>query len=291
MHLLTFDIEDWFHILDNAETADISEWISFPSRLEEGVGRILDFCDRIDTKATFFILGWVAETAPDIVSEIARRGHEIGCHSYRHQLVYQQTPQEFERDLDTALSRIEAASGKRCEIYRAPGFSMTKESLWAFDALIRYDIKTDCSIFPAARGHGGLPHFPVDTPCLLEDRNGNRLEIFPIGSKKIFNRRIIFSGGGYFRLLPCPIIRKWFRDDPYIMTYFHPRDFDPDQPMIPGLSFSRKFKSYVGLRSALRKLEAVAHITQFLSLEEARRQVDWSTLPVISLSQLEGNQH
>jgi polysaccharide deacetylase family protein (PEP-CTERM system associated) len=286
MHILTFDIEDWFHILDNSTTQDISQWASFPSRLEPGVLRILDFCDKVDVKATFFILGWVAEQAPEIVAEIVRRGHEIACHSYRHQLVYRQSPKEFENDLLRALSKIEAATGIECSAYRAPGFSITSDCLWPFEILARNGIRTDCSVFPAARGHGGLPGFPFDSPCLLETEAGALLEIFPMNTRKLLNNRLIFSGGGYFRLLPYLILRRWFQDEDYVMTYFHPRDFDPDQPVIPGLRFARRFKSYVGLRSALGKLETLTSDTHFISLATARSQVDWGRVPIVNVKQL-----
>ncbi len=246
MHIITFDIEDWFHVLDNPDTNNIEQWKAFPSRLESGVNKLLGFCDQAGVKATFFILGWVAERAPDVIAEIARRGHEIACHSYRHQLVYTQTAGEFERDLVTALERIEAATGIRPNAYRAPGFSITARSVWAFDILARNGIKIDGSIFPAPRAHGGLPSFPAGGPCLLETDNSRQLKIFPMSFGHVLGRRIVFSGGGYFRVLPYAALKRGFERASYVMTYFHPRDFDPEQPIVPGLSPIRRFKSYVG---------------------------------------------
>lgn len=236
-------------------------------------------CDRIDVKATFFVLGWVAEAVPEIVAEIARRGHEIACHSYRHQLVYKQTPDEFERDLSLALNHIEAATGTCPTAYRAPGFSITTQSAWAFDILTRYGIETDASIFPAPRAHGGLPEFPAGKPCLFETTSGRLLKIFPMSYGSILGRRIIFSGGGYFRLLPYPALKLGFDRANYVMTYFHPRDFDPDQPTIPGLSLARRLKSYVGLRTCLSRLERLAATTDFMCVEEAINSIDWAHVP------------
>ncbi|MBM2294572.1 polysaccharide deacetylase family protein [Sulfitobacter pseudonitzschiae] len=286
MNILTFDIEDWFHILDNPKTVDIEQWNSFPSRIDSGVSRLLDFCDRTGVKATFFILGWVAETAPEIVAEISRRGHEIACHSYRHQLVYSQTPEEFERDLAMALDHIEAATGIRPTAYRAPGFSITRESTWAFDILARNGIDTDASVFPALRAHGGLPGFPSGEPCHLETISGQHLKIFPMSYGRVFGRRIVFSGGGYFRLLPYSALKLGFDRSDYVMTYFHPRDFDPEQPIVPGLGPVRQFKSYVGLGTSLARLERLADKIDFISIGEAIIRTDWSSVPLLASGDL-----
>jgi polysaccharide deacetylase family protein (PEP-CTERM system associated) len=282
MHILTFDIEDWFHILDNPGTADIAQWINFPSRLESGVRRLLDLCDRNSVKATFFVLGWVAETAPDIVAEIASRGHEIACHSYRHQLVYTQTPEEFERDLTLALNRIEGVIGRRPTVYRAPGFSITSESTWAFEILARNGIEVDASVFPTGRAHGGLEGFPQGEPCILDTLSGKSLRMFPMSFSSVLGQRIVFSGGGYFRLLPYAALKVGFQTSEYLMTYFHPRDFDPDQPIVPGLSRTRRFKSYVGLSSALDKLERLMSITNFLSISDASSRIRWAEVPRVN---------
>ena len=286
LHILTFDIEEWFHILDNPKTSDIEHWSAFPSRLESGVLRLLDLCDKVDVKATFFILGWVAERAPDVIAEISRRGHEIACHSYRHQLVYKQSPAEFENDLVMALERIEAATGIRPNSYRAPGFSITSQSAWAFDILARNGIEIDGSVFPARRTHGGLPAFPAGEPCILQTDAGHELKIFPMSFGTVLGRRIVFSGGGYFRLLPHAALKLGFSRSDYVMTYFHPRDFDPDQPMVPGLGPARRFKSYVGLETALAKLERLAKSTGFISIGEATEKTDWSSAPKLSMLEL-----
>ena len=278
MRILTVDVEDWFHILDNSETATEKEWANFPSRLENGLERILDAFDRHQQKATFFVLGWVAREYPDAVAEIARRGHDIASHSDMHQLVYTQTPLEFEDDLKRSLDAIEAAAGYRPTAYRAPGFSITKESVWAFNILARNGIAIDCSIFPAPRNHGGMPIFPSGGPSILETADGRTLRAFPVNFVNLFGRRIVFSGGGYFRLAPFTVLKKWFESSNYVMAYFHPRDFDPEQPLIPGLSSVRKFKSYVGLKTALTKLESILEITRFVSLKEAAEQTDWDNV-------------
>lgn len=275
MHILSVDVEDWFHILDNPSTETELEWASFPARLEEGLMRILELFDRYDQRATFFVLGWIARKYPALVAEIAQRGHEIATHSDMHGLVYKQSPKDFEEDLKKSLDSIEKAIGLRPTAYRAPGFSITENSTWAFEILIRNGIEVDCSVFPAPRSHGGLPMFPSNGPCILRTAQGKFLRAFPMSFGHLFGRRFIFSGGGYFRLSPAPLLRHWFAKSDYVMTYFHPRDFDPDQPLVPGLSLNRRFKSYVGLRSALPKLQMLLENNNFITVSEAVERVRW----------------
>jgi peptidoglycan-N-acetylglucosamine deacetylase len=273
--ILSVDVEDWFHILDNSSTATEKDWANFPSRLEDGLMRILDAFDRHGQKATFFVLGWIARKHPNAVAEIVHRGHEIASHSDLHGLVYTQSPCVFKDDLVRSLDAIENATGHRPTAYRAPGFSITERSTWAFDILAQNGIEVDCSVFPASRNHGGLPTFPTGGPCILETSNGHVLRVFPINFVNVLGLRFIFSGGGYFRLAPVGLLKRWFAASDYLMTYFHPRDFDPDQPLVSGLSAVRRFKSYYGLRSALSKLEALLETTKFMQLREAVEKVAW----------------
>ncbi len=282
MKILTFDIEEWFHILDNGSTKTEKEWTHFPSRIEKNMERILELLERKKQPATFFSLGWVARRYPAVVRNVADLGYEIGCHSDMHQLVYEQTPAQFRTDLRNALHAIEDAIGKKVISYRAPGFSVTRECPWFFEILAEEGIEVDSSIFPAPRAHGGFPDFGAATPSLVRTPAGTIKEL-PINTRSIFGKPLIFSGGGYFRILPLPILRRWFNDAEYVMTYFHPRDFDASQPMIQELSPVRKFKSYVGLRSALAKLEAILEDHEYLDLKTAVASIDWNNSPVVSI--------
>ena len=140
----------------------------------------------------------------------------------------------------------------------------------------------DSSVFPAGRAHGGFPSFTNQTPSILE-YNGIKLKEFPINTHSIFGRNIIFSGGGYFRLIPYHLIKKWSKKSKYIMTYFHPRDFDHNQPVVPGLSPLRLFKSYVGLKNSKFKLEKWLSDFEFISLEKADNMINWDKAPIIKL--------
>lgn len=275
MKILTFDIEDWFHILDHSDTRYPDQWDSYPPRLEENLDRILALLDKHQCPATFFCLGWVAERYPGLIRKISDFGYHIGSHSYGHQLAYQQTHSEFRSDLRRSIKAISDATGANIDTYRAPGFSITGDNLWVFDILSEEGIKVDCSVFPANRAHGGIPGFETDKPCIIEVAGGARLHEFPITSQAIGPARMMFSGGGYFRLLPYSVLRRMFERHPYVMTYFHPRDLDPEQPVLPNLSWKRRFKSYVGLRGSHVKLDRLLKEFEFMDVRAAAEVVNW----------------
>ena len=178
---------------------------------------------------------------------------------------------------------MQQVSGKKIDTYRAPGFSITSKNLWAFEVLQRLGIENDCSVFPASRAHGGIPNYSAARPSLIK-YNNITLNSLPINTSTILGKKIVYSGGGYFRLLPLWYLRRRFSRDNYIMTYFHPRDFDPNQPMVPGLSITRKFKSYVGLSRAYRKLECLLEEHQFINVDMAVKSVDWDSVDKVVLS-------
>lgn len=280
MKILTFDIEDWFHLLDNPKTSTVQSWQAFDSRIDSGVERILGSLRKNNQKATFFILGWIAEKYPHIVKKIDAEGHHIGSHSFAHQLAYNQSPKQFEHDLLKSKDVIENVLGKSINSYRAPGFSITENNLWAFEVLLKSGFELDSSVFPSGRAHGGFTGFGSDQPMLLNVR-GKYLKLFPINSKKILGNSFIYSGGGYFRLFPPSLLKYWFKRDEYVMTYFHPRDFDAEQPLVPGLSRLREFKSYVGLGTALPKLESIIESNKFVNLVEADKMINWDVVKTI----------
>jgi hypothetical protein len=166
--------------------------------------------------------------------------------------------------------------------YRAPGFSITRANIWAFEALKENGIDIDSSVFPASRAHGGFADFGTAQPALIE-HGGSTLMEFPINTYAVAGRRLIFSGGGYFRLLPYLVIRRMMAASPYVMTYFHPRDFDPGQPVLPGLPWHRVFKSYYGIRSSFDKLKHLLREFAFIDLKAAEGTVDWKKVPVVKV--------
>ncbi len=279
MNILTFDIEDWFHILDHKLTQVESQWETFPARIDENVDRILELLSERQLQATFFCLGWIAKRHPNVVKRIASQGQEIATHSHTHQLAYEQSPHEFREDLTCSINTLEDLTGMNIRAYRAPGFSVTHKNPWVFEALYERGIEIDCSVFPSERSHGGFPGFPAQ-PTLIS-MGEIKIKEYPINTVRLLGRDIIFSGGGYFRLLPYWVIKRLMSSSNYVMTYFHPRDFDPKQPMIQDLSCLRKFKSYCGLSSAFGKLGRLLDDFEWMDLAAADKVIDWENAPTV----------
>jgi len=282
MNILTFDVEDWFHILDNPSTKAEKQWIQLESRIHQNMDKILALLEKHNQKAIFFSIGWVARRYPEILKKIDSLGYEIASHSDMHQLVYEFNKEEFRQDLDSSIKSIEDVVGKKVRAYRAPGFSLTQQNKWVFEELVRHGVEIDCSVFPAKRAHGGFEEFGYAEPVYV-DVDGELIKEFPINVYPVLGRSIIFSGGGYFRLFPYPLIKYFMKKSNYVMTYLHPRDFDHEQPMIEGLSGFRKFKSYVGLKNSSDKLDRLISEFDFIDLQMADESIDWSKSKIIKL--------
>lgn len=274
MNILTFDIEDWFHILDNESSNNIKKWESYESRIHRNMDFIFKSLEKRKIKATFFCLGWIAEKYPDIIRSIDERGYEIGSHTYYHQLIYNQRKKDFDNDLKKSIDIISNLTGKKVKYFRAPGFSIKKENLWALEIIANNGIEIDCSIFPASRSHGGLPSFYKSEPSIIS-YNDIKLKELPISYYKFLSFPIIFSGGGYFRFFPTSTIKYLLKKNKYNMTYFHPRDFDPNQPILEGLSPFRIFKSYIGLNSAKKKFINIINEFKFVDIKTFVEDVKW----------------
>ncbi|GAB3900920.1 DUF3473 domain-containing protein [Larkinella knui] len=275
MNILTFDIEEWFHLLDNPSTKTEQDWNRYECRIHHNVDRIFRLLDDTHCRATFFCLGWVARKYPDVIRRIDAAGYDVATHSDLHQLVFEQSPMECRADLERSIKSLQDVTGKKIRYYRAPGFSVKEQNRWIFPLLVELGIEIDCSMFPAQRAHGGDTTFGIAEPCYI-DVNGSLLKEFPINTVKLLGKDLIFSGGGYFRLFPYPMIQNFMRHSSYVMTYFHPRDFDPAQPMVPGLSRLRQFKSYYGLNGCWEKLKHLLLDYDFIDLTEANKQINWS---------------
>ena len=200
-----------------------------------------------------------------------------------HQLVWQQSHAEFKEDVTSSIKLLEDITGCEVECFRAPGFSVREQDAWAYEILAEAGIKYDCSVFPAAHPHGGMPGYPKACPRIIE-YHGVQIKEFPVSFMTVVGKHIIFSGGGYFRLMPYWLIRKWSREaGDYLLGYIHPRDLDAGQPMLKGLPTMRKFKSYVGLGGAEKKLRKWLTDFDFVDIETAEKQVDWTKAPIIRL--------
>ena len=256
-HALSFDIEDWFHMVEIDAVADPRLWPTLPSIVVDRTRWIVDTVGEAGVKATFFVLGWVARRHPEIAKAIADGGHEIATHSFWHRRVDRLTPDEFRQDLRESIDVLEQQSGRKVLGFRAPSFSITPGTEWAFDVLHDEGIAYDASLFPARRGHGGYP-CPQAAHRFDKAPSGRPMPELPMSVLKVGPVRLPFSGGGYLRLLPGVVIRKAFdrfeRDNTPVVVYLHPRDFAPDCPRVP-MPLHRKFKCYVGIKSTQKKLK------------------------------------
>lgn len=283
MNILTFDIEDWY----NCDfISDDLDWSKHEVRIYESVDRILNALSKRNIKGSFFCLGWLADNHPNVIKKIHREGHHIGCHSYHHQLVTKFNKKEFIKDTLKAKTALENIIGEAVTAYRAPGFSITTANKDYLFALNEMGFEFDCSIFPAYHDYGGMPKYGISKPNLIRFSNGEHIKEFPINTINIFGKPLVFSGGGFFRILPYFLIRKLSLNSNYLMTYFHPRDFDYLQPRLKNLPSIRYFKSYVGIKRSFNKFEKLLDEFEFINLLEANELIDWNNVKELDLNSL-----
>lgn len=261
---MSFDIEDWFHIVEVKAVEDPDQWpkLSAESSLvERYTDLILELCAQADTRATFFLLGWIAERHPAMVRRIADAGHELATHSYWHRKVYELSPETFREDLEHSIRVIkDAAPDAEITGFRAPSFSITQGTEWAFDVLLDCGLEYDASLFPGTRGHGGYACQPG--AHTVQSPSGRPIPELPMSLAPVgygpLRKRMCYSGGGYLRLLPSSRIEQGVQHEleagrPTVV-YLHPRDFAPDCPRV-SMPPHRSFKCYVGTATTKAKLE------------------------------------
>lgn len=256
---LTVDVEDYFQVSAFADTIDRNEWDGHPLRVENNTRRLLDLFDSNGVKATFFVLGWVAERVPGLIREIDGRGHEVACHGYSHQLVYDQTPELFRKETLRSKQLLEDITGMPVRGYRAASYSITARSRWALDILAEAGFVYDSSIFPVHHDRYGMPGTP-HYPYLLATDEGRSLVEFPLSTASVFGYRMPIAGGGYFRLYPYAVTRSGLRqinrgNRPFIF-YLHPWEIDPEQPRVSAkwLSRFRHYNNLARCESRLKRL-------------------------------------
>ena len=255
--IFSVDVEDWFHILDVPSVPAIDQWASLPSRVEKNFSRLLDIFSEKNVQVTCFFLGWVAERFPHLVKEAAARGHEVASHGYGHRLVYEQSRAEFYEDVRRARLLLEDISGAEVVGYRAPGFSTTDDTPWFFDALAEAGYQYDSSVFPAQRGHGGMPQGRREPHRIGED---DALLEVPItvadllGTADVFLRRRLSAAVPL--LADSPDGAASASEGRPVVFYIHPREIDPAHPRLP-MSRKRQFKSYVNLETTEAKLRRI----------------------------------
>ena len=275
VNMMTIDVEDHFHASVFDEAVPRHRWDHLESRVCANADRLLSILDRANVRATFFVLGWVAERFPALVRRIASCGHEIASHGYSHKLIYEDTPDAFRADLRRAKRVIEAAAGTRVVGYRAPSYSVTARSLWALDILIEEGYEYDASIFPIHHDRYGIASSPRHVYRVWR-RQGSLWEI-PGSTVRLAGLNLPVAGGGYFRLLPYAwtkwgIDRVNRREGQPVVFYLHPWEIDPQQPRIP-LSRLRRLRHYSNLNRTEARLERLLVDFRFDSISAVNQIV------------------
>ncbi|MDH5648675.1 MAG: DUF3473 domain-containing protein [Gammaproteobacteria bacterium] len=267
----TIDVEDYFQVQAFAGVVKRDTWDGYESRVQANTGRILDLLDSKNVKGTFFVLGWVAKRYPDIVREIAVRGHEVASHGMSHKLVYTQTEKEFLQETSDSKKIIEDIYQQPVLGYRAATYSITNKSLWALDILADLGFEYDSSIYPVHHDKYGIAKAPR-MPHYIELKNNKRLIEFPIATVPVLNNNFPIGGGGYFRIFPYMISRFGLRrinngeNKPFVF-YLHPWEVDPGQPRIKAGRLSM-FRHYTNVKSCKSKLEKLLDDFTFTPMRE-----------------------
>ncbi len=267
---LTIDVEDYFMVSAFADIVKFEDWGNYESRVEQSTYKILELLDEHDVKATFFVLGWVAEHYPGIVRDIHKRGHEVASHGYNHRLVYNLAPDDFREDTRKAKQILEDITGEPVYGYRAASYSVTEKSIWALDILIEEGFIYDSSIFPVRHDRYGIPS-AERLPHHI-NRNSGSIYEFPLSTYRVLGQNIPVAGGGYLRLFPLFLTKASIRainnteGKPFIF-YLHPWEIDLKQPRMNS-SMRSYLRHYHNLSSTMPKLRELLRTFEFIPLFE-----------------------
>ena len=265
LNAMSVDVEDYFQVSAFDKVVAREAWARFESRVEANTDRLLGLFAEHDVRATFFVLGWVAERHPALVCRIAAAGHEIASHGFGHQLVYEMDPERFRDDVRRAKRQLEDTAGQAVSGYRAPSYSITKQSLWALDVLVEEGYHYDASIFPVHHDRYGIPDAPRH-PYVLE-REAGRLVEAPPSTVRVGRVNLPVAGGGYFRILPFTwtrwgIARVNRHEGQPVIFYLHPWEVDPDQPRL-GADAVGRFRHYRNLHKTEPRLRRLLELFRF----------------------------
>lgn len=280
---LTIDVEDYYNVSGFESNIKFEDWGNFESRVEENTEKILEILQKFDVKATFFVLGWIAEKYPNTVRRIQQGEHEIASHSYAHKLIYKQSQAQFREDLRRSQSVLEDLICDRVIGYRAPSFSITHDSLWALDILMEEGFLYDSSIFPIRRDRYGIPN-GNRFPYTIHGRNSRSILEVPLPTVSILNNNIPIGGGGYLRLFPYRFTKWGLRrinekENQPAMIYFHPWEIDPDQPRLRG-SLLSSFRHYVRIDKTESNLKSLLSDFKFTTIKDLYREQILNRKPI-----------
>ena len=269
-HVLSFDVEEHFQVAAFWSVARRREWDRLTSRVECNTRKITDLLSEHSTKATFFVLGWIAERHPDLVKDLAQQGHEIASHGYGHELVHTQTPMQFREDVRRSKKILEDLIGRPVVGYRAPSFSITSRTEWAIPVLIEEGYRYDSSIYNRFRSTQGNTVTRTGT-YQLETEAGTIWEVSP-STMNACGLQLPVAGGGYFRLFPYAASKMFLKNLEkqgfQLVMYLHPWELDPDQPRMDGSALS-KVRHYLNLDQTEQRLRWLLKDFSFAPINEA----------------------
>jgi polysaccharide deacetylase family protein (PEP-CTERM system associated) len=273
-HVLTVDLEDWYQGLE----IDIDDWGQFSPRLEKGLHVLLDLLDAAKAGATFFALGRQAEQTPQLIRDVAARGHEVACHGYSHRFIYKQSPAQFRQEIRRAKAVLEGITGKAVQGFRAPFFSITEKSLWALDVLVEEGFRYDSSLFPVVNYRYGLPR-AARAPGEIRAPSGATMFEVPLSTLRLPHPRLPLginfpiSGGGYFRLYPYALtwalIKVLEQQNTGLVFYVHPWEFDPDHPRVRMPRRIAEITHYLNLSSMQARTQRLLSDFSFVPIRDA----------------------
>jgi len=270
INCITIDVEDYFQVETMRPFVEFDAWDNYDLRAERNVQRLLELLDTHNVKATFFILGWIAERLPHIVREMRRLGLVVACHGYAHRMISEQSPDEFREDVRMAKAILEDIAGEEVLGYRAPTFSITEKTLWALDVLAEEGFRYDSSIFPVRHDRYGMPNWSRHIQT-VDLQNGRSIIEAPPLTARVLGINLPIGGGGYFRLAPLWLsswaIRRMNSEGHPAIVYLHPWEIDPDQPRFP-LPFLHRFRHYMNLAATEKKLSRLLATGSFVRLKD-----------------------
>jgi len=297
-HALSIDVEDYFHVHAYSTTIKQEHWTDYPGTLERQLPKLLDILDEHKTKATFFVLGWVAEHCPSLVRECRTRGHELASHGYAHQAVYLNDKAHFRGDVTRGKAVLEDILGEPVLGYRAPSYSIVRSTLWALPILRELGFVYDSSIFPIHHDYYGIPG-ARKTPFLLKLADNDLLDQitgrgsalphaqdgtisdymveFPISTLHIGRLNPPVSGGGYFRFWPYVFTRyalkKIEREGAPFIFYLHPWELCGSLPKIRGAPRRSRIRTCLNTKGTEQKLKKLLKDFRFLPVKEVIRNL------------------
>lgn len=268
---LSIDVEDWFHSANVKSVVDRDAWEKCELRVERNTMRMIEILKEHNARATFFVLGWIAEKCPQLVRTIVEAGHELASHGYNHELVYSLAPSRFRSDVLRSKQYLEDLTGKQIRGYRAPCFSITD---WAIPILHELGFDYDSSFVPAiTHDRYGALNRPAEPIILLRD---GFYEIC-ISCLRLGKSGVPWGGGGYFRLLPYWLwlqgVRMIMRSGAPYVFYLHPWEIDADQPRPAGMSFINRFRQRINLECCEKRFATLVKEFEGVTLSETIDQM------------------